>query len=84
MTLLSMIADFNNVVVWMVSICPISDSFSLFSKSLGTFLTAPTIIGIPLTFILYSFFFHQQGPSIYISFRYLTFSLCGPPEGKIH
>ena len=42
-TLLSILADFNNAVVWTVSIFPeISYSFSLFSKPLGTVSNAPT------------------------------------------
>ena len=54
-TLLSILADFNNVI-WMVSICPlISSYFSPLSKSLGSFRNAPVKIGITVTLIFYSF-----------------------------
>ena len=69
-TLLSILVDLNNVVIWMVSICPpISNNFSPLSKTLGTVPSASITIGITVTFNFYSFFF-------YISFKYLPlFSL---------
>ena len=56
-TFLSILADLRNVVVWMVSICPlISKFFSPFANSLRVVSSAPTTIGIIVTFMFYSFF----------------------------
>ena len=50
-TLLSILADFNNAIVCMVSILLlISISFRLLSKPLGTVTNTPTIIRITVTF----------------------------------
>ena len=68
--------DFNNAVVWMVSILPlISSSPSLFSRFLETVLRAPTMIDIT---IIYHNFFSSLARSRYLvgfspSF---TFILC--------
>ena len=56
-TLLTILADFNNVVVWIDSTCPlISQSSSPFTNTLGIFPKAPMTIGITLNFGFYSFF----------------------------
>ena len=56
-TLLSILADLNNVIVWMVSIRPlISKSFSPCTTPLLTVLSAPITIGITVTFMFHSFF----------------------------
>ena len=57
-TLLSVLADFNNTVVWMVSAGrPISNSFSSLTKTLGILPpNAPITVGITVTFIFLSFF----------------------------
>ena len=56
-TLLSILADFNNVVVWMVSTHPlIFKSFSSFINLLMTVSSAPITIGITVTFMFHSFF----------------------------
>ena len=56
-TFLSILADFSNVVVWMVLILSlILNSSSLLSKPLGIIPSAPTIIGITVTLIFHSFF----------------------------
>ena len=56
-TLLSILAVLNNVVVWMVSTCPlISKSSSPFNNPLVTVPKALIIIGIIVTFMFYSFF----------------------------
>ena len=55
-TLLSILADLSNAIVWMVSTCPlISKSFSPCPNPLVTALRAPIIIGITVTFMFYSF-----------------------------
>ena len=52
-TLLSILADLNNAVVWMISICPhISKSFSPCTNPLVTVPRAP----ITVNFIFHSFF----------------------------
>ena len=66
-TLLSIMAVLNNVVVWMVSICPfISKSSSPFNNPLVTVLKAPITIGIIVTFLFQSFF------NPLVSWRYLS------------
>ena len=56
-TLLSILADLNNFVVWMASIRPpTSNSSSPFSNPLVTVPKAPITIGIIVTFMFHSFF----------------------------
>ena len=56
-TLLSILANLNNSVVWMVSIhTPISNSYNPLSKLLGTVPSAPITIGITITIMSHSFF----------------------------
>ena len=56
-TLLSILADHNNAVVWMVSTCPfISKSSSPFINPLVTVPRAPITIAINVTFMFHSFF----------------------------
>ena len=56
-TLLSILAVFNNVVVWMVSTrSPTSKSSRLFNNPLVTVPKAPIPIGIVVTFMFHSFF----------------------------
>ena len=56
MTLLSILADFNSAVVWMILILTLtSNSSNLFSRPLKTVPRAPTTIGI-VTFVLHGFF----------------------------
>ena len=67
-TLLSILADLNNVVVWMVSTRPIiSKSSSPFTNPLVTVPRAPITIGIIVTFMFYSFF-NSLAKSRYLSF----------------
>ena len=57
-TLLSILAVFNNGVVWMVSTCPLtSKSSSPFNNPFVTEPKAPITIGIITTFMFHSFFF---------------------------
>ncbi len=56
-TLLSILTDFNNAVVWMISIHPsIFTSSSSLTKPMGIVPSAPLKIGITITFKLNSFF----------------------------
>ena len=55
-TLLSIPADIHNAVVSMVSTCPlISQSFSPLTNTSGIIPSAPTTIGITVTFMYHSF-----------------------------
>ena len=74
-------SKFTTVVVWMVSARPpISNPSSLFTKPLVIVPSAPIITGITITFMFYSFLVLLQGLSICLTFRFLWFSLCGPPR----
>ena len=54
-TLLNILANLNNVVVWMVSSLPLISS-SFLSKPWWTVLSAPTTISITVTLMFHSFF----------------------------
>ena len=59
-TLLSILSDINNAVVWMVSTCPlISKSSSPCTNPLVTVPRAPITIGIIVTLMFHSLFFFQ-------------------------
>ena len=63
-TLLSILVDLNNAVIWMFSTCPlISRSFSPFPTPLGIVTSAPTTTGITVTFMFNSFLVlsHSRG-----------------------
>ena len=83
-TLLSILANLCNAVVWMVSICsPFPNFSSPFSSLFGTIPSAPITIGITITLMFYSFFFFfffvpWQSLNICLFFRFLWFSLYGP------
>ena len=78
---LTILSNFKNSVVWIVSILLlISHSSSSLSKFLGTIPSAQTTIGISIPLIFRRFFVLLFGPSIYISFRFLLLSVCGLPE----
>ena len=67
-TLLSILAVFNNAVVWMVSTRPpTSKSSSPFNNPIVTVPKAPITIGIIVTFMLHSFF------NSLARWRYLSF-----------
>ena len=73
-TLLSILADLNNAVVWTVSICPsISNPSCPFSQPLGTVPSEPSIIDINVTPTLQLFFLLWQRLSTCLSFRFLLF-----------
>ena len=71
-TLLSILADLNNAVVWTVSIRPLIFKFSsLCTNPLMTVPSTPITIGITVTFIFQSLFLFlilSQGPGMYLSF----------------
>ena len=65
-SLLSIRADLNNAVVWMVSTCPlIFKSSSPYNNPLQTVSTAPITIGITDTFMPHSFSISLQGLDTY-------------------
>ena len=65
-TLLRILADFNNVVVWRVSPSPFINPFV-------TVLRAPIVIGITVTFMFHSFF-NSLARSRNLSFFSLSFN----------
>ena len=78
-TLLSIQANLNNVVVYVVSILlPISNTFSLFLKALRTVPSGLSTTGITVAITAFSVL--SQDPSICPSFRFLSFSFCSPVE----
>ena len=78
-TLLSILAVLNNVVVWMISICPpTSKSSSPFSNPLFNVPNAPITIGIIVTCMFHSFL-NSLARSRYLFFFSHSFSFCGQP-----
>ena len=73
-TLLSLLADLNNAVVWIVSIHPpISKSSCPGTNPLVTVPNTPITIGIIVTFMFHSFF-NSLARSRYLSFFSLSFN----------
>ena len=73
-TLLSILADLNNSVVWIVSTrALISYTSSPFTKPLVTVPSTPITVGIAITFILHSFF-RPLARSRYLSFFSFSFN----------
>ena len=73
-TLLGILADLNNAVIWMVSTRPvISKSSSPCSNPLVTVPRAPITIGIIVIFMFYSFF-NSLARSWYLSLFSLSFN----------
>ena len=67
-TLLSILADIDNVVVWMISTCSlISNHSNPFDNPSVTALNAPITIGINVTF-MFHIFFNSLARSRYLSF----------------
>ena len=72
-TRLSILADLNNAVVWILSTCPlISKSSNPFTNFLWFVPSAPTTIGITITFMC-DFFFSSLGRSKYLYLFSLSF-----------
>ena len=68
------LADFDTVVVRMISVIPLISNFiSLFLRPLETVSSAPTIIGITITFMFYSSSAIRQDRNICKSFPFLSF-----------
>ena len=80
-TLLSILAVFNNTVVWMVSTwSPTSKSSRPFNNPLVTVPKAPITIDIIVTFMFHSFFsILLQGQGTYLSFHILSVLICSLP-----
>ena len=77
-TLLSILADLSNAVVWIVSTHPlISKSSSPFTNPLVTVPRAPVTIGITVTFMFHSFLIPLRVRGTYSSFRFLSLVLSG-------
>ena len=74
-SLLSILADLNNTVIWMVSIHPlISNSSSPLSKPLETISSAPIKIGSTVSSMFYSVLVLWQGLSMCHSFDFFYFT----------
>ena len=80
-TLLSILVDLNNVVVWMVSTCPfISKSSGPITKPLITVLSVHLEFVSPLLSCSIFFSVLWQGLGTYCSYRFPSVLLCGLPE----
>ena len=84
-TLLSILAVFNNAVVWMVSTRPpTSKSSRSFNNPLVTVPKAPITIGIIVTFIFHSFFQFSNKVEVLISlFRFFQFYSVVSRDSKV-
>ena len=83
-TLLSILADLNNAVVWMVSTCPlISKSFSPYDNPLEIVPSAPITIGNTVIFMFYDFLVLWQSLGN-LSFCFLLFLLSGSLRQQVH
>ena len=77
-TLLSILADFNNAVVWIVFTRPVISKYSSpGTNSLVTVPSAPVIIGSTVTFMFHRFF-----PGKFFLFAFFQFSPCSAGTAK--
>ena len=85
-TFLSILANLNNAVVWMVSTCPpISKSSSPFTNLLGIVPSAPITISTAVTLIFHSFFLVlRQGLDIISLFAFFYFHSVVCRDSKVH
>ena len=85
-TLLSILADFNNAVIWMVSTRPpISESFSPWNNHLVTVPRAPITFGITATFMFNSFFqFPSKLQVLILLFAFFLFYSVANRDSKVH
>ena len=79
-TLLSILVDLNNAIIWMTSTSPLISNFSSsFTKPFQSFPSAPIIIRITVTFLFHIFLELEHGPITCLSFHFLGFSFCCLP-----
>ena len=85
-TLLSILADLNNALVWMFSIRPLYFQVLQFLyQSLVTVPSAPITIGITVTFTFHGFFQFLNQIEIYIFlFTFLHFYSVVSRDSKVH
>ena len=84
-TLLSILVDFNNVVVWMVSTRHLISKFSSTSTNpLATVPRAPITIGIIVTFMFHSFFQFPSKVLVLILLFTFQFYLMVNRDRKVH
>ena len=85
-TLLSILVNLNNVVVWTVSTRPvISKSSSLFTNPLVTVQRAPITISITVTFMFYIFFqFSSKVQVLMLLFAFFQFYFVESLDSKVH
>ena len=85
-TFLSILADLNNVVVWIVSThSPTSKSSSLFYNPLMTIAKAPIMISIIVTFMFHSFFQYSSKVEVLILlFTFFQFYSVVSWDSKVH
>ena len=82
-TLLSILADCNNVVVWMFSTSSlISKCSCLFTSSLVSVSSTPIIIAITVSFMFHSFF-SSLAETCYLSLFSLSFSFTPWSAGTV-
>ena len=90
-TLLNILADLNNAVIWMVWACPlISNSSSPFSKPLEIFPSAPITIDITATiafhrsllFCFFCFFFQFSCKILELVFLFVLFNFPSAETAK--
>ena len=82
-TLLSILADLSNALVWIVSALPVSNSPSPLTKDFGIVSSAPVIIGITINFLSHKLF-SSLARSKYLSLFsfYLIFTLLSAGTAK--
>ena len=80
-SLLRILANLNNVLIWMISYCPlIFKSSSSFTNPFGIVPCAPITIGITVTFMFHIYLVLLQDRDIYLSFCFLLILLWGLPK----
>ena len=81
MTLLSILADLNNDLFWMVSTCPLISKFPSPCNTLFvTVLSAPMKTGITVTFSFHSFSVLLYGLPTFLFIHFLSVITCGELE----
>ena len=84
-TFLRILADPNNIVVWIVSARPpISNSSSSLSNLLGTVRSTPITIGITVTFKFYSFLMSLARSKYFSLFAFFDFYSVVHWDSKVH